>query len=227
MCLVIHELASLPSLPTLLQCSSVFVCLFYQIYLSIFFSQQVKYFYPRLVVILSCTFPSTELRAFEAFTHLNLHLQEIDTIHSLKLSKIIRLNTGFKSSPENVFFSTDYCSSVNDFQCVPHNESETGSCEDMQRTLWTLRQELLKHKKGCDKKSSVTDASTSSNDINTALIVMCVGVFLVAVLLFVLFLRVWLQLRRTQEAKVEKDAGYELKFNPQKDIDIYQNSTTI
>ncbi|KAL9953645.1 hypothetical protein ACROYT_G041095 [Oculina patagonica] len=49
--------------------------------------------------------------------------EEIDKVHSLTLGKIIRLNTGFKSAPDNVFFSTDYCTSVKDFQCVPKTDS--------------------------------------------------------------------------------------------------------
>ncbi|XP_020605845.1 thyroid peroxidase-like [Orbicella faveolata] len=52
-----------------------------------------------------------------------LSQEEIDKVHSLTLGKIIRLNTEFKSAPDNVFFSTDYCSGVTDFQCVPKTDS--------------------------------------------------------------------------------------------------------
>ena len=36
----------------------------------------------------------------------------------MTLGKLIRMNTGFKSAPDNVFFSTQYCAGVKDFQCV-------------------------------------------------------------------------------------------------------------
>ena len=60
------------------------------------------------------------------FTFLSqLHWQEIDKVNSLTLGEIIRLNTEFKSAPDGVFFSTDYCSGVKDFQCVPKTDSTT------------------------------------------------------------------------------------------------------
>ena len=40
----------------------------------------------------------------------------------MPLGKLIRLNTGFKSGPDNVFFSTQYCAGGKDFQCVPKTE---------------------------------------------------------------------------------------------------------
>ncbi|CAH3032723.1 unnamed protein product, partial [Porites evermanni] len=52
-----------------------------------------------------------------------LSTEEIDKVNSMTLSKIIRMNTGFKTAPDNVFFSTQYCASVKDFQCVPKTET--------------------------------------------------------------------------------------------------------
>lgn len=40
----------------------------------------------------------------------------------MTLGKLIRMNTGFKSAPDNVLFSTQYCADVKDFQCVPKTE---------------------------------------------------------------------------------------------------------
>ena len=40
----------------------------------------------------------------------------------MTLGKLIRMNTGFKSAPDNVFFSTQYCAGVKDFQCVRKTE---------------------------------------------------------------------------------------------------------
>lgn len=37
----------------------------------------------------------------------------------MTLSKIIRYNTGFDNCPENVFFSSQNCIGVKDFQCIP------------------------------------------------------------------------------------------------------------
>ncbi|KAJ7374300.1 hypothetical protein OS493_007386 [Desmophyllum pertusum] len=71
-----------------------------------------------------------------------LSKEEIDQVHSLTLSKIIRLNTGFKSVPDNVFFSTQYCAGVENFQCVPRDETPNGSCENLQRKLRTLGKDL-------------------------------------------------------------------------------------
>ena len=44
-------------------------------------------------------------------------------VNSMTLGKIIRMNTGFKTAPDNVFFSTQYCAGVKDFQCVPKTET--------------------------------------------------------------------------------------------------------
>ena len=41
----------------------------------------------------------------------------------MTLGKIIRMNTGFKSAPDSVFFSTQYCKGVKDFRCVPKTET--------------------------------------------------------------------------------------------------------
>ncbi|XP_073248167.1 uncharacterized protein [Porites lutea] len=51
-----------------------------------------------------------------------LSKEEIDKVNSMTLGKLIRMNTGFKSAPDNVFFSTQYCAGVKDFQCVPKTE---------------------------------------------------------------------------------------------------------
>ena len=45
--------------------------------------------------------------------------QEIKQVEETTLSKIIRLNTGFDNCPENVFFSSQNCIGVKDYQCIP------------------------------------------------------------------------------------------------------------
>lgn len=155
------------------------------------------------------------------------HTQEIEKVHSLTLGKIIRLNTGFKSAPDNVLFSTDYCASVKDFQCIPHNKTLTGHCDNIQQRLRTLQEDCEKHKQACHANSSVTDASTSNDIIDIVLIVMCVTFFLIAVLFFFLFLRSRIQLRRNMRADSEKEIGSELKVNSEKQSEVHQNNTAI
>ena len=151
--------------------------------------------------------------------------QEIDKVHSLTLGKIIRLNTGYKSAPDNVFFSTEYCAGVENFQCVPHNETPTGSCENMQRKLRTLQQDLEKSKQACEAKRSKTGAAASIDAVDIVLTVLCVLFFLLAVLFLFLFLRVWLLLRRNllDNVNAQKDFGLELKNKSKKESEIYQN----
>ena len=83
------------------------------------------------------------------------------------MSKIIRLNTGFKSVPVNVFFSSDYCASVEDFQCVPKDE----------------------------EGPTVTEAETS-NTVRNVLIAVSVVMFVILVILVVFLVRFCIRLRQ-------------------------------
>lgn len=139
-----------------------------------------------------------------------LSKEEIDTIHSLTLSKIIRLNTGFKSAPDNIFFSTEHCSTVTNFWCIPHKETEIGNCTDIQQTLWTLRQELKRQKEICRIDSDVSNTTTQQEPPRSALFYISISLALVALFFLALFLRVWIQLRRKQKAEAEKNVGHEL-----------------
>ncbi|XP_031575311.1 peroxinectin A-like [Actinia tenebrosa] len=47
--------------------------------------------------------------------------QEIKMVHGLTLGRIIRLNTNIKNIPDNVFFSTQYCAGVENYQCKPRD----------------------------------------------------------------------------------------------------------
>lgn len=169
---------------------------------------------------------AVKYRIFRYWTLSFCFSQEIDKVHSLTLGKIIRLNTGYKSAPDNVFFSAEYCAGVENFQCVPHNETPTGSCENMQRKLRTLQQDLEKSKQACDGKRSKADAAASIDAVDTVLIVLCVLFFLLAVLFLFLFLRAWLLLRRSVLDNVngQKDFGLELRNKSQKESEIYQNA---
>ncbi|XP_065179778.1 uncharacterized protein LOC135810229 [Sycon ciliatum] len=48
-----------------------------------------------------------------------MNKSEIEMIHNLTLTEIIKLNTGVKSYPSNPFFATRFCKSVLNHQCVP------------------------------------------------------------------------------------------------------------
>ncbi|KAK3733354.1 hypothetical protein QZH41_013682 [Actinostola sp. cb2023] len=52
-----------------------------------------------------------------------LSSEEIKLVNSLTLGRIIRLNTEYKSAPDNVFFSTIHCASVENHQCKPRRDS--------------------------------------------------------------------------------------------------------
>ena len=124
-----------------------------------------------------------------------------------------------------MFFSTEYCAGVGNFQCVPHNETPTGSCENIQRKLRTLQQDLEESKQTCDAKRSKTRAAASLDAVDIVLIVLCVLFFLLAALFLSLFLRVWLLLRRNLRDNVnaQKDFGLELKNKSKKESENYQN----
>ena len=80
----------------------------------------------KLIQLNDYSLPSVIGLNFQRCLHcFRLYSQEIDKVHSLTLGKIIRLNTEFKSAPDNVFFSTDYCSGVDNFQCVPKTVDST------------------------------------------------------------------------------------------------------
>jgi len=103
-------------------------------------------------------------------------------VNSLTLSEIIRLNTGFKSVPENVFFSSDYCASVKDFQCVPKEED-----------------------------TMITEAETS-NTVRNVLIAVSVVMFVVLVVFVVLLVRFCIRLRQRRKkvapVKEEKEVHH-------------------
>ena len=86
--------------------------------------------------------------------------QEIDKVHSLTLGTIIRLNTEFKSAPDNVFYSSKYCESVKDFQCV----------------------------RKPSPSPEVTEASTSTA-VRNALIAISAAFFVIVVILAVVLIR--------------------------------------
>jgi len=158
--------------------------------------------------------------------------EEIDKVHSLTLGAIIRLNTGFKSAPDNVFFSTQYCASVENFQCARHNENLTGRCENIQRRLRSLEQDLRKRKEGCDARTSVTDGDTSSSSgaLTTGLVVVCIIFVLVAVVLFVLSLKLWFRLRQPKLKTVyseDKTVELEMQHQPKKQNLVCKNPATI
>lgn len=44
---------------------------------------------------------------------------EIDLVHNLTLSNIVKLNSGVTSYPDNAFFSSRFCKGVVKHQCVP------------------------------------------------------------------------------------------------------------
>ena len=75
--------------------------------------------------------------------------------------------------PENVFFSSDYCASVKDFQCVPKEEGGP----------------------------TVTEAETS-NTVRNVLIAVSVVMFVVLVILVVLLVRFCIRLRQKRRKVV-------------------------
>jgi len=110
---------------------------------------------------------------------------------------------------------------------VPHNETPTGGCENLQRKLWTLQQDFEKSKQTCDAKRSVTDATASIDAIDIVLIVLCVLFFLLAGLFLFLFLRAWFMLRRNRlldNFNPQPNVGFELRSKSKKECEIHQNA---
>ena len=119
-------------------------------------------------------------------------------MNSLTLGRIIRLNTGFKSAPDDVFFSTHYCAAVKDFQCITTNSKNlTGDCVTFQQKLRTLERDLATCTQG-SKASSPPKGNNISNNSRTVtlLIFFCVVHLLAATIFFVLFLKLWFKIRR-------------------------------
>lgn len=118
-------------------------------------------------------------------------------MNSLTLGRIIRLNTGFKSVPDDVFFSTHYCAAVKDFQCITNSKNLTGDCVTFQQKLRTLKRDLATCTQG-SKASSPPKGNNSSNNSRTVtlLIFFCVVHLLAATIFFVLFLKLWFKFRR-------------------------------
>ena len=151
-------------------------------------------------------------------------------MHSLTLGRIIRLNTGFKTAPDNVFYSTQYCASVKDFQCAPHIENMTGSCENIQQKLKNLERKLAKRKQDCNVRTSVEDTNTSNNSFTTVIIVVCVVFSLAVIVLLVISLKLWFRLQQREPKTIynaEKNAGLEMDYKKKEQSSAFDNSAEI
>ena len=116
-----------------------------------------------------------------------------------------------------MFFSTQYCASVKDSQCVPHDEEVTESCSNIKRKLDALERKMSKQKQNCDGRStSVTDEDSSNDALTTALIVICTIFFIVAVVLSGLSLKIWNRSRRRKlKANFHESKETEFEMNHQ------------
>ena len=139
--------------------------------------------------------------------------QEIDMVHSLTLGKIIRLNTGFKSAPDHVFFSSQYCEGVKDFQCVPRDNSAEEN----------FHEKTTKQKHSCNRNSAVIaeNNNNSCDALIPVLVATCGVFFFIAVVLFFICLKLWLHFR-WHKAKDNALAGNQSQFELS-----YQNKNRI
>ena len=55
-------------------------------------------------------------------------------VESMSMGKIIRLNTNFKSCPDNVFFASRNCKGVDNHQCIPRSCMD-GNCYMQQENM--------------------------------------------------------------------------------------------
>lgn len=143
----------------------------------------------------------------------HLTKEEIDMVHSLTLGKIIRLNTGFKSAPDHVFFSSQYCEGVKDFQCVPRDNS----------TVENFQEKTTKQKHSCIRNSAVIaeNNNNSCDALIPVLVATCGVFFFIAVVLFFICLKLWLHFR-WHKAKDNALAGNQSQFELS-----YQNKNRI
>lgn len=128
--------------------------------------------------------------------------EEIDKVHSLTLSEIIRLNTGFKTAPDHVFFSSQYCEGVKDFQCIPHNDSVGKNHEE----------KTTKPKQPCQTNASAADDNDSCDALIPILIGICSLFFFISAILFVFYLKLWFHLRQCKRIKDLCNAKNQTEF---------------
>ena len=130
-----------------------------------------------------------------------------------------------------MFFSAQYCASVKDFQCVPHDEEVTESCSIIKEKLDNLERKLSKQKQNCDGRStSVTDADSSNDTLTTTLIVICAMFFIVALVLSVLSLKLWNRSRRRKlKANLceNKETEFEMNYQLKECCLVRPNAATI
>ena len=134
-------------------------------------------------------------------------------VHSLTLGKIIRLNTGFKSAPDHVFFSSQYCEGIKDFQCVPRDNN----------TEENFQEKTTKQKHSCIRNSAVIaeNNNNSCDALIPVLVATCGVFFFIAVVLFFICLKLWLHFR-WHKAKDNALAGNQSQFELS-----YQNKNRI
>lgn len=128
-------------------------------------------------------------------------------VHNLTLSQIIRLNTDVKSVPDNTFFSTLYCASVKDYQCVPRVDGvichESITCQAINSRLRKKVKGLteLCHGNLSDPKMRVTSQGLDA-PLLVGLVIACSLSCLVVLVCFV-FWRRFKNARRVKQGEVE------------------------
>eukprot|EP00112_Aurelia_sp_Birch-Aquarium-sp1_P019096 Seg466.3 transcript_id=Seg466.3/GoldUCD/mRNA.D3Y31 product="Peroxinectin A" protein_id=Seg466.3/GoldUCD/D3Y31 len=100
--------------------------------------------------------------------------EEIEMVNNLTLSKIIKLNSGVKDVPYNVFFSTKHCKDVINHKCIPHKPVALPDVEVKLKTLKnkgdTLEKELSNAKQRHTEKTEELEGKNTKLSVLSGLL---------------------------------------------------------
>ena len=149
-------------------------------------------------------------------------------VNSLTLGRIIRLNTDYKSAPDNVFFSAMYCNGSRDHQCISRDSLNSHTCTTRVPVMMESYEKLKRQNKLLERKNQLClknatdlhkqegEGSSAAVATNTPSTLIVLGVISgLSCVLATLFLFLWRREKRLRNG-VKKEPEIHLSFsNPQ------------
>ena len=103
-------------------------------------------------------------------------------MEDLTLGKIIRLNTGFKDAPDNVFFATQYCKGVEKHQCVAKDQKNKDELQKKNTDLENEKRRLSHSLSSAQSELSHARAYHSAEETKLRTAAITLGVLMAIVL---------------------------------------------